>query len=95
MMERRTLFDTIFSDMLALPKTEGYIYLLECFLNCNEEIEKAFNKDVKELIAFLREMTLNYASLLALNPDIYPLTLPQHEKFEGNELTAFRLTHLF
>ena len=39
-------------------------------------------------------MTLNYASLLALNPDIYPATLPQHDKFEGVELTAFRLTHL-
>jgi len=50
MLERRTLFDTIFSDMLAQPNTQGYVYLLECFINCNEEIDKAFNKEVKELI---------------------------------------------
>ena len=43
---------------------------------------------------FLKEMTLNYASLLALNPDIYPMTLPQHDRLEGIELTAFRICHL-
>jgi hypothetical protein len=31
MLEKKTLFDTIFSDMLAQPGTAGYEYLLECF----------------------------------------------------------------
>jgi hypothetical protein len=46
------------------------------------------------MMSFLKEMTLNYASLLALNPDIYPMTMPQHDTFEGIELTAYRLCHL-
>ena len=96
MLERKTLFDTIFSDMLAQPNTQGYAYLLECFTNYLDEKDKAVNKEpqIQEMMNFLKEMTLNYASLLALNPDIYPMTLPQHENYEGIELTAFRLCHL-
>jgi len=38
------------------------------------EKDKAVNKDTKlqELIEFLREMTMNYASILALYPDVFP-----------------------
>jgi len=45
MLEKKTLFDTIFSDMLAQPGTAGYEYLLECFANYLEEKDKAVNKD--------------------------------------------------
>ena len=37
---------------------------------------------------------MNYASLLATNPDLYPLTMPQNPNLDGIPLTAFRLTHL-
>ena len=39
-------------------------------------------------------MTINYASILALNPDLFPLALPQDAKFEGIELSAFRILHM-
>ena len=42
-----------------------------------------------------REMTVNYASLLALNPDMFPNTKPENPSLEGIELSAFRLVHLF
>lgn len=29
-LDKKTLFDTIFSDILASPKIHGLIYLLEC-----------------------------------------------------------------
>lgn len=40
-------------------------------------------------------MTVNYACILALNPDLFPLALPQNESLEGNELSAFRLVAMF
>ena len=60
------------------------------------EKDKAVNKDPKlqELIGFLREMTMNYASILALYPDVFPQTLPLNEKYEGVELSAYRILHL-
>ena len=96
MLEKKTLFDTIFSDMLAQPGTAGYAYLLECYTCYLEEKDKAVNKEpqIQELIGFLKEMTMNYASLLATNPDIYPVTMPQNPNLEGIQLSAFRLTHL-
>ncbi len=45
MLERKTLFDTIFSDMLAQPNTQGYAYLLECYTNYLDEKDKAVNKE--------------------------------------------------
>lgn len=43
-----------------------------------QEKDKAVNKDpkIQELLAFMKEMTINYASLLALNPDMFPNILP-------------------
>ena len=49
---------------------------------------------MQELIAFIKEMTINYASLLALNHDLYPQTLPINESYEGIELSAFRFVNL-
>ena len=40
-------------------------------------------------------MTISYASLLALNPDMFPNTKPENEKLEGNELSAYRLMYMF
>ncbi len=96
MLEKKTLFDTIFSDMLAEPGTAGYVYLLECFTSYLEQKDKAVNNhpQIQELIHFLKEMTMNYASLLATNPDLYPFTLPLNEDLEGTKLSAFRITHL-
>ena len=31
MLEKKTLFDIIFSDVLSQPQRYGYSYLLECF----------------------------------------------------------------
>lgn len=96
MLEKKTLFDTIFSDILAQPQRHGFVYLQECFLNIITEKDKAVNKDskIQELIAFLQEMTMNYASLLAAFPDMFPMSLPLNEKYEGVELSAFRILHL-
>jgi hypothetical protein len=40
-------------------------------------------------------MTVNYASILALNPDLFPQILPQDDNHEGIELSAFRLVNMF
>lgn len=91
----KTLFDTIFSEILAQPQRFGYVYLLECYGNNFAEKDKAVNKDFQELFDFLREMTVNYASILALNPDLFPQILPQNENLDGVELSAFRLVNMF
>lgn len=61
------------------------------------EKDKAVNKDFQELLTFLREMTINYAAILALNSDMFPSTLPDgnQTKSEGIELSAHRLISLF
>ena len=70
--------------------------MLSCYQNCTDEIDKGVNREAgrQELISFLKEMTVNYASILALNSDIYQQCLPLHESYEGVELTAYRLMHL-
>jgi hypothetical protein len=45
MLEKRTLFDTIFSDLLAQPNIQGFSYLVECYNNYLNEKDKAVNKD--------------------------------------------------
>jgi hypothetical protein len=49
------------------------------------------------LLEFLREMTVNYAAILALNSDMFPFTLPDGNatKSEGLELSAHRLLNMF
>lgn len=42
----------------------------------------------------MKEMIVNYASILALNPDVFPNCLPYDEKYDGVELSAYRLVHL-
>ena len=75
MLEKKTLFDTIFSDILATPNMHGFAYLLECYQNYLAEKDKAVNKDAKiqELLDFIKEMTMNYSSILAMNPEMFPL----------------------
>ena len=46
-LDKRTLFDTIFSDMLATSQRHGLVYLLECHRSIQAEREKAVNKDAK------------------------------------------------
>ena len=48
---------------------------------------------IQELLGFIKETTMKHASLLATNPDLYPLTMPQNPNLEGIQLTAFRLKH--
>jgi hypothetical protein len=40
-------------------------------------------------------MAVNYSSLLALNPDLFPLILPQQADYDQTELSAYRLINLF
>ncbi len=90
MLEKKTLFDTIFSDLLSQPGKYGFNLLLECYASNMAEKDKAVNKDFSELFTFLREMTINYAAILALNSDMFPGTLPDvnQTKSEGIELSA-------
>lgn len=53
------------------------------------------NKDFQELLAYLREMAVNYAGILALNPDMFPQILPMNDTLEGNQLSAFRFVNMF
>ena len=46
------------------------------------------------MIAFLKEMTMNYASILAIYPDVFPQSLPLNDKYDGVELSAFRILDL-
>ena len=39
-------------------------------------------------------MTMNYASLLAAFPDMFPMCQPQSETLQGVELSALRILHL-
>lgn len=39
-------------------------------------------------------MAMNYASLLAAFPDMFPMCLPYDEKYDGVELSAYRILHL-
>ena len=97
MLEKKTLFDTIFSDILSQQHKYGFVLLLECYANNIVEKDKAVNKDFQELLAFLREMTVNYAAILALNSDMFPFTLPDGNttKSEGIDLSAHRLLNMF
>lgn len=45
MLEKRTLFDTIFSDMLSQGHRPGFVYLRECYDRTIEEKDRAVNKD--------------------------------------------------
>ena len=83
LLERKTLFDTIFSEILSQPKRYGFIYLLECFSSNIAEKDKAVNKDFQELFTFMLEMTINYTSILVLNPDMFPEILPESNQYEG------------
>jgi len=69
----------------------------ETYETLNIERDKAINKDanIQKLFDFMQEMTLNYSSLLALNPDIYPDVMPKSSSDEGEALTAYRLLDLF
>ena len=44
-MEKKTLFDTVFSEILAKPQTFGFNYLVECYSNNLAEKDKVVNKD--------------------------------------------------
>lgn len=96
MTEKKTLFDTIFSDMLQQPQRYGFSYLFECYGRALSEKDKGVNKDpkIQELITFLQEMTCNYASILAIYPDIFPTILPLNDSLDGVELSAFRILDL-
>ena len=50
---------------------------------------------IQELLEFIREMIMNYASLLALNPDVFPTVLPEFPNEEGLSITAHRLVDTF
>jgi effector-binding domain-containing protein len=39
-------------------------------------------------------MTSNYASLLATFPDMFPMSLPFNQEYEGVELSAYRILNL-
>ena len=45
LLEKKTLFDTIFSEILSQPKRFGFVYLLECYSSNLAEKDKAVNKD--------------------------------------------------
>jgi hypothetical protein len=45
MLEKKTLFDTIFSDLLAQNNIQGFNYLQECYQSFLTEKDKAVNKD--------------------------------------------------
>ncbi len=45
MLEKRTLFDTMFSDMLGQNNFNGFVYLVECYNTYQAEKDKAVNKD--------------------------------------------------
>jgi len=47
MLQKKTLFDTIFYEHLAQGNRAGFVYLLECFGTYNSEKDKAVNKDPK------------------------------------------------
>ena len=47
MLEKKTLFDTIFSEVLSQPGRIGFTYLLDCFTNTIGEKDKGVNKDPK------------------------------------------------
>ena len=40
-------------------------------------------------------MTGNYASILAIYPDVFPDIMPKDDSIDGVELSAFRLIDLF
>jgi len=76
LLEKKTLFDSIFSEILSQPGRHGFAYLQECYCSNLVEKDKAVNRDFQELLAFMLEMTVNYTSILTLNPDMFPDTLP-------------------
>jgi hypothetical protein len=82
---------------LAQPGKYGFVTLLECYSNYLAEKDKAVNKEFQELLDFLKEMTLSYSAILAMNSDMFPNTLPDGNttKSEGLDLSAHRLIHLF
>jgi hypothetical protein len=50
------------------------------------------NKDpqLQEFLKYIQDMTVNYASILALNPDMFPQIKPDNPNLEGLDLSAFR-----
>jgi len=45
MLEKKTLFDTIFSDILSQQNKYGFALLLDCYSNNILEMDKVVNKD--------------------------------------------------
>ena len=97
LMENRSVFDTLISNLLGNEDWNGLSLLLKAYGGICEEKDKSINQNeqMQKFLTFFKEIVINYFVLVLMNPDLFPSMLPQgQDDEEGVDLSAYRFFHL-
>lgn len=96
LMENRSVFDTLLSNMLGSNDWIGLQALLNALGSIAEEKDKSINQNeqMQKFLTFFKEIVINYFLLVLMNPDMFPYLIPTGDEEEGYDLSAVRFMQL-
>lgn len=96
LMENKSVFDTLISNLLGEDNCNGLNLLMKAYGSINEEKDKSINakEPMQKFLTFFKEIIVNYFVLILMNPELFSNMLPQSDDDEGLDLSAVRLSQI-